>query len=587
LKFITYIFGHLELKELKWIDMFNRSKFPVPETSETCEMLRKEPINIEKITFRGLEDLFQKRIFAIPEIQRDFVWTKTKIIDLLDSIKKHYPTGSFLFCKVPAKMAKHIRESTILPPFDSHANKECYIVVDGQQRLSVLYSILYGKRISDTRRYQDGIDFMEICLSPKQEKESEFGFYRKNESSHIKLHDILSGRLKYNVSRSKKRRIEECKNAFENYSFPFILISGYDKQNMREAFIRLNKGGTSLSSEDKIFALSYHKDTDFRRHCDHLLHDLKRGFDNFERKHFIKSIAANLGVKDFVNATSLNTFAKKMRNPRNDLHIKYRKQHKKIFQSIKMAADFLTQRFKHASYLPYPAMLPILSIFYYHNNNRPPTPKQITEIKRWFWATGFTKRYSGSNQRYNQLNDAQEMKNLAGSKKHKMNLEGKTRIEPISIKELVKIRYNKTGAIRNAFFCYLISKEPLNFSNGEPLQIEEVSSVFNVKNDHHIFPKNILRDCFRKDQINTILNICFLTFGENIKAKNRPPWIYLKEFEENSNFGKILKSHVLPYRDCLLKKGNIDEKYEDFKEERTLVIKKDLSKLIGEKYVVN
>jgi len=33
---------------------------------------------------------------------------------------------------------------------------------------------------------------------------------------------------------------------------------------------------------------------------------------------------------------------------------------------------------------------------------------QIKEIERWFWTTGFTRRYSGSNQRYNLLNDAEE-----------------------------------------------------------------------------------------------------------------------------------------------------------------------------------
>jgi hypothetical protein len=547
----------------------------------------KEPIRIEPITFQDLKGLFEKRVFAIPEIQRDFVWTKTKICDLLDSIRKHYPIGSFLICRVPAQKAMHVRESTVLPPFNSHANKECYIVVDGQQRLSVLYSILNGKTISNTRRYQGGIDFKEICLSPKQEKESEFDFYRTSESSHIRLHEVLNETRKYSVGRGKQRRINECKNAFHSYSFPFILISGFDEQKMREAFIRLNKGGTSLSSEDKIFALSYHRDTDFRRHCAQLSHDLKKGFDDLDRIHFIKSIAANLGVKDFVDSGSLNTFAKRIRNPRNDLHSEYRKLHKKIFESIKLAADFLTLRFKHASYLPYPAMLSMLSIFYYHNNNHNPTDKQIREIERWFWTTGFAKRYSGANQRYNQLNDAQEMKALAGSKKHKINLAGKARIEPISMKEIAKIGYNKTGAIRNAFFCYLISKKPLNFSNGEPLQIEDVSSAFNVKNDHHIFPKNILRDYFYRDAINTILNICFLTFGENIRVKNKPPWVYLKEFEKNSNLERILHSHALPYKQCLLKKGKIDEKYENFREERMSLIRKDLAKLIGERYVAN
>lgn len=546
----------------------------------------KKPIKVESKSFEELRSLFQKRIFAIPEIQREFVWTKSKIIDLLDSIKKHYPIGSFLICRVPASKATHVRESTVIPSFDSHANEDCYIVVDGQQRLSVLYSILHGKKISETRRYQDGIDFVEICLSTQRQKESEFDFYRTSGASYIKLHDILNDRLIYNVSKSRKRRIEECKKAFESYSFPFIFISEYDENKMREAFIRLNKGGTSLSSEDKIFALSYHKDTDFRRHCDHLLHELRRGFDAFERIHFIKSIAANLNVKDFVSAASLNRFAKRIRNPRDRIHTRYKKQHKKILQSIKLSADFLTQRFKHASYLPYPAMLPMLSIFYYHNNNHQPTHRQIREIEKWFWTTGFTKRYSGANQRDNQLSDSQEMEKLAQSKKHRVNLEGKTRITPISLKELVRIKYNQSGAVRNAFFCYLLSKKPLNFSNGEPLQIEDVSSIFNVKNDHHIFPKDVLKDYFYRDYIDTILNICFLTFGENIKLKN-PPWKYLKEFERNGTFRRALHSHVLPYKDCLLKKGDVVEKYDRFIEQRKSIIKDDLAKLIGEKHVVD
>lgn len=547
----------------------------------------QEPIDIKKISFEELKDLFQKRIFAIPEIQREFVWTKTKIIDLLDSTKKHYPIGSFLICKVPSKMARHIRESTVLPKFDSKNNKECYIVVDGQQRLSVLYSILNGKKINDTSRYYDGIDFMHICLSPRQDKESEFDFYQTDENSHIKLYDLLNERLKYGMSKSKEKRIKECEKAFKTYSFPFIFIAGYDEQNMREAFIRLNRGGTSLSSEDKIFALSYSKDTDFRRHCAQAIHDLKGGFDNFERKHFLTAVFADLGVKDFISTTSRNNVAKKIKNPRNPYHIEYKKQHKKIFESIKLSADFLIQRFKHSSYLPYPAMLSILSIFYYYNNNHHPTEKQIREIERWFWTTGFTKRYSGGNQRYNQLNDAEEMKKLAKSKKYKINLSGKTRVEPISIKELAKVKYNKSGAIRNTFFCYLISKKPLNFTNGEPLPIGEVSSLFNAKNDHHVFPKDILKDYFYRDDINTILNICFLTFGENIKIKNKAPWIYLKEFVDKNSFRKVVDSHVLPFKDCLLKKGETDDKYRVFKKERMLIIKYDLIRLMGEKYVVD
>jgi len=108
-----------------------------------------------------------------------------------------------------------------------------------------------------------------------------------------------------------------------------------------------------------------------------------------------------------------------------------------------------------------------------------------------------------------------------------------------------------------------------------------------VKNDHHVFPKDILKACFYRDDINTILNICFLTFGENIKIKNKPPWIYLSEFKENSNFKKVLDSHVLPFKECLLKKGGINEKYQAFKKERMVIIKHDLTRLMRNSVLMN
>jgi hypothetical protein len=178
------------------------------------------------------------------------------------------------------------------------------------------------------------------------------------------------------------------------------------------------------------------------------------------------------------------------------------------------------------------------------------------------------------------------MRKLAKNKKYKINLSGeKGRVEPFSVKDLIKIKYNRSGAVRNTFFCYLISKEPLQFNNGEPLKMDECSSVFNSKNDHHIFPKDILKKNFSKKDIDTVLNICFLTFRENNNIKNTPPWSYLNDFKRTRHFKKVLSSHALPFKDCLLKKENIDKNYESFKRERLIIIKKDLIKMMGKKYI--
>ncbi len=37
---------------------------------------------------------------AIPEIQRPFVWKRTKVRDLIDSLYKNYPVKSIILCKI-------------------------------------------------------------------------------------------------------------------------------------------------------------------------------------------------------------------------------------------------------------------------------------------------------------------------------------------------------------------------------------------------------------------------------------------------------------------------------------------------------
>ena len=39
----------------------------------------------------------EKGILRIPQFQREFIWEKSKVIKLLDSIYKEFPIGSFFF----------------------------------------------------------------------------------------------------------------------------------------------------------------------------------------------------------------------------------------------------------------------------------------------------------------------------------------------------------------------------------------------------------------------------------------------------------------------------------------------------------
>src|SRR5688500_17810018 len=91
-----------------------------------------------------LRRLVGKGIFAIAELQREFVWSPRKACLLLDSIYRNYPVGAVMVWQTGRRNEGQLRKRLhILPHFDP-SNREIYFLIDGQQRLSVLWNVLSG-----------------------------------------------------------------------------------------------------------------------------------------------------------------------------------------------------------------------------------------------------------------------------------------------------------------------------------------------------------------------------------------------------------------------------------------------------------
>jgi uncharacterized protein with ParB-like and HNH nuclease domain len=50
-------------------------------------------IYAKSFSLHRLKRLFERRIFAVPELQREFVWNARKTCALLDSLYNGYPIG--------------------------------------------------------------------------------------------------------------------------------------------------------------------------------------------------------------------------------------------------------------------------------------------------------------------------------------------------------------------------------------------------------------------------------------------------------------------------------------------------------------
>jgi hypothetical protein len=86
---------------------------------------------------------------GLPDIQRPFVWKDSKVRDLFDSIYRGFPIGSYLLWRNTENGRTHqIGEK-------EHEHKDPnLLIIDGQQRLTALYSVFRGISVKDGN-YED------------------------------------------------------------------------------------------------------------------------------------------------------------------------------------------------------------------------------------------------------------------------------------------------------------------------------------------------------------------------------------------------------------------------------------------------
>jgi len=85
----------------------------------------------------------------LPDIQRPFVWKDAKVRDLFDSLYKGYPIWSYLLWRNSTTSKSHhigIKEREHKDPN--------LLIIDGQQRLTALYSVFRGVSVKDDN-YED------------------------------------------------------------------------------------------------------------------------------------------------------------------------------------------------------------------------------------------------------------------------------------------------------------------------------------------------------------------------------------------------------------------------------------------------
>ena len=96
---------------------------------------------------------------GLPDIQRPFVWSNTKVRDLFDSMYRGFPVGYLLFWEnADVKGTRQIGTDT------KQRQAPSRLIVDGQQRLTSLYAVFRGHKVLDADYHERQI---EIAFHPR------------------------------------------------------------------------------------------------------------------------------------------------------------------------------------------------------------------------------------------------------------------------------------------------------------------------------------------------------------------------------------------------------------------------------------
>ena len=239
-----------------------------------------EKFTLLQYSVSGILGLIETEQFVIPEIQRPFVWKRSQVRDLIDSLYNGYPTGYIITWKNPDVKTK-----------DGGKSNGKHVLIDGQQRITALMAAIAGKEVLDE---DFNLDRIKIAFNPLATDNSKR--FAVQDASHLKDKKWIPD-ISIVFSTDFRQRAFENEYAKANPDVDFDELSdilgklkgianrqigvieldhSLEIDEVTEIFIRINSKGTALSQSDfvmsKMAADVEHGGNTLRKTVDYFCH---------------------------------------------------------------------------------------------------------------------------------------------------------------------------------------------------------------------------------------------------------------------------------------------------------------------------
>ncbi|MFD1779059.1 DUF262 domain-containing protein [Fredinandcohnia salidurans] len=573
-------------------------------------------------SIRNLVENIDKGNIVLPEFQRDFVWEIKKTCDLFDSIVRDIFIGSIIYGKPTFEIT--VREIDIRPRKGAGSRRKLKItsfereeinqksqianfrlILDGQQRATSFYRALKG--IDEIWFIAKKEDELEDKVKEKEYKDRSleemlytFSLQEDDERISIKLSeayeiskgDMFDEDIKNKFfdnllfvagmddleSKANYRRYKTlCMKLGELFKSELLLsyyLLNMDNEKFALFFERSNSKGIQLNFID-ILAAKLYKGFNLRDKIDEL--ESKYPSYKFDREIIVRTISYIVSKGKDIDR---NYILSNLNYEHFDLYWD------DICKHYNHVLEFLFKENLVISqnWMPYENMVIPLIIFLRESNQNDFSQMnewQYEFIKYWYWASIFSQRYSsGSNEAI--LQDSNVLKSIAKGMKitdrvffTRLKSQIDSYEDIFSYSRKVNVIYKGTLNLIN-----YNSRGLTDWNNSSKLSLSKKLE------DHHIFPKEYIKNQFKNDEqaislMDCVANRTLIPKITNIKVGKKTPSQYMMELKaSNEKLESTLKEHLVPTE---IVEGLYDEFFNEFIEERARLIFDLIKKTVIEK----
>jgi len=530
---------------------------------------------------------------GLPDIQRPFVWSATKVRDLFDSMYRGFPVGYLLFWA--NGQMNHVRQIGL----EEKGHKiPSLLVVDGQQRLTSLYAVFRGKPVLD-ENFQERR--LKIAFRPRDAKFEVCNALIEKDPEFIPDISILwtSGKAHWGLVNDFLRRLEtktpltedesnriahNLDRLFDLEKYPFTALeiaSTVDEEQVADIFVRINSQGVKLNQGDfiltllSVFAEELRQELErFSRTC-HQVPQPGRGASPFN--HFIKvqpdqllRVAVALGfyrarlqsvyqllrskdpvTGEFLPEQQARLFQVLRESQQKVLNLTHWHQ----FFSVLVGAGF-----KSAQMISSQNALLYSYAFYLIGKTRFGIPSHELDrlIGRWFYAVTLTGRYTNAPESIME-SDLSILKDIPDKEAFEDNLNKLIHdllthdFWTITLPNELETSSQRSPVLYAYHAAQNLLKAPVLFSKKSLSDL--LNPVLQTKKKplerHHLFPRGWLEDQNITDLklINQAANFALLEWPDNLQIGKKPPREYLPEIKPRftgEEWERMCRLHALP-----------------------------------------